>query len=313
MSCLGASRHHLLSGSDDSNVHVWSLARLLALDAEADLEPARTLSHHRAAVTALAVGPGAHPDTSLCVSASRDKTCILWNYQTGVALRTLLFPTFPLCVCLDAAARVLCLSMSDGAIYLVELFGEKPLLGSRSGEVTSTVVQIAAPFGVAPSDAGPAACLALSYDGTVLLSGHPRGQVLQWSLSDNSLPVELANLNAAVTNLQFVSPFSAAAQPSLRVQTVVKPSQADRKYTITAQFASDLAAETRLRPMLELAGFPQDVLEHAISSLHQPSAGSAGDHELQRQNEELLEIVDEQQALYKQTLHRYAEARAGRP
>ena len=304
------SRFHLLSGSDDSNVHVWTLPRLLEMGSAVEDEPDRTLSNHRAAVTSLVVGQSSNPDTNLCVSASKDKTCLVWNYRSGTLLRTLLFPASPLCLALDPGARALSASCEEGSIYVVELFGEKPLLGPHSAEEPSTVVQVSAPFGSAPADAGPASCLALTYDGTALLSGHPRGRVLQWNLSDNSLPVELANLGAAVTNLAFVPPLS-AAEPALKVQTVVKPSQADRTYTITAQFEADLGPETEFRSLLNTAGFPRNALEEAILSLQQPAAGAAGDQELQKQNEQLLEIVNEQRALYQETLRHYAGAKPG--
>ena len=267
-------------------------------------EPDRTLSNHRAAVTSLVVGHSSNPDTNLCVSASKDKTCILWNYQSGVPLRTLLFPASPLCLALDPGARALSVSTEDGSVYLVELFGEKPLLGPHSAEAASTVVQISAPFGLAPPDSGPASCLALTYDGTALLSGHTRGGILQWNLSDNSLPVELANLNAAVTNLAFVPPLS-AARPTVRVQTVVKPSQADRKYTITAQLEADPGPGTEFQSLLSTPGFPRDVLENAIMSLQQPAGGGITDQELQTQNKQLLEIINEQRALHKETLQHY--------
>lgn len=212
----------------------------------------------------------------------------------------------------------------------MELFGEPPLLGpgSSSSSATAAATQVSTPFGLAPSDAGPATCLGLSYDGTILLSGHPRGRILQWSLAENSLPTELASLNAAVTNLAFVPPLSAAAATTMRVQTVVKPSQADRKYTLTAHLEADLGPETRFKSLLDCPGFPRDLLENAALSFHQsaappPGIGAAAaanttttptpdQEDLQRQNEELLEIINEQRALYKQTLQRYAEAKASR-
>ena len=235
---------------------------------------------------------------------------MIWNYQSGMALRTLLFAAAPLCLALDPGARSLSVSSEEGSIYLVELFGEKPLLGPHAAEEPSTVVRISAPFGVAPPDAGPASCLALTYDGTALLSGHPLGRVLQWNLSDNSLPLELVNLNAAVTNLALVPPLSAAAAHT-RAQTVVKPSQADRNYTLTTQFEADLGPETEFHSLLSTPGFPRGALEEAVLSLQQPLGGAAGDQELQRQNEQLLEIVNEQRALYNELLRQYAGAKTG--
>ena len=238
VSCLAVTPYHVLSASDDSNINVWSLARLLELGADPGHEPDLTLSNHRGAITDLAVGPGTNAETNLCVSASKDKTCILWNYQSGQVLRTLLFPAAPLCISLDPCARALFVAGEDGGLYLVELFGDKPLLGSRSAELASILVQVNAPLGVADDDAGSPSCLALNYDGTAVFTGHTKGKILRWSLTDNAHPTEVANLNASVTNVVF-EPLMPEDKPC-RTATVVKPNQTKRQYTFTTQLDGHL-------------------------------------------------------------------------
>ncbi|EFX02134.1 ribosomal assembly complex component [Grosmannia clavigera kw1407] len=380
VSCLQTTSHHVLSGSDDSNVHVWSLSQLLALggaggassngtSSSDDPEPEHTLARHRAAVTALVVGSSASRDTSLCASASRDKTVVLWNYQTGVALRTLLFAAVPTCLALDPVARALYVATDDstissaaaaassantavtaataGHIFALELFGDKPLLGARGAEAASTAASITKSFGAVPEEAGPANCLSLSYDGATLLSGHPRGRLLQWNLGDGAssngagstaLPVELANLNAAITNVVFVAPAALTARVVPRklisAQTVVKPSQAGRSYSVAVKF--DEEPSTDFDALLHEPGFPGQSLQKAIMALQQSESqeqvqeqmqeqpepaseaasseagDAAGDSKLRRQNAELLEIINEQQALYQQALQRCADLEAAR-
>ncbi|KAF4970875.1 hypothetical protein FSARC_2145 [Fusarium sarcochroum] len=292
VSCLAVTPYHILSGSDDSNINVWSLSRLLELDAqvEQEQEPDLTLSNHRGAITSLAVGPGTNSETSICVSASKDKTCIIWNYQTGQLLRTLLFPTFPLCACLDPSARALFVSSEAGAVYLVELFGgDKPLLGSRSTELPSIVVQVNTPLAVSDPDVGQPSCLALTYDGTSILSGHTKGKILRWSLADNAHPTDVANLNASVTNLRFMPPLS-TEQPTKAVN-IVKPNQNLKRYNFTAQLTTDLGEETRLSQMLATNGFPSQSLETAISSMTNPS-DEKQDDELARQDAQFRSIIN---------------------
>lgn len=306
---MAATPYHVLTGSDDSDIHVWSLPQLLELDSATEPEPQRSLSNHRAAITALSTSPSVSSDTNFCVSASKDKSCIIWNYQTGDALRTLLFPSFPLCLSLDPSSRAICVSCEDGALYLAELFAEKPLLGPQS-EDPSTVVQISQPFGATQPDVGPASCLSLSYDGTMLLTGHPRGQIMKWDIAENKSPVELANFNAAVTNVVFISPFP-SGKPT-KAANIIKPSQAERAYTFAGQLESCPTPETRFDSLLNATGFPQEAMESAIAALYQPLAESGGDQELQKKNEELWEIINEQRALQKQTLQRYVEAKSSR-
>ncbi|KAK3371943.1 WD40-repeat-containing domain protein [Podospora didyma] len=306
VSCVVATPYHVLTGSDDSNIQVWSLPQLLELDSTVEHEPERSLSNHRAAITGLSVSPSVSLDTNFCVSASKDKSCIIWNYQTGDVLRTLIFPSFPLCLSLDPSSRAVCVGCEDGSLYLAELFAEKPLLGPQS-EDASTVVQITAPFGATQPDVGPASCLSLSYDGTTLVTGHSKGQILKWDVVDNKTPVELANLNAAVSNIVFVSPFPTGR--ATKPVNITKPAQADQTYTFTTQFDSPSVSQTRFDSLLNTPGFPQDVLESAIAALQRPVAS---DPELKKQNEELWEIINEQRELQKATLQKYVEAKTTR-
>ncbi|KAF4448706.1 hypothetical protein F53441_7915 [Fusarium austroafricanum] len=290
VSCLAVTQYHILSGSDDSNINVWSLSRLLELDAQTEQEPDMTLSNHRGAITSLTVGSGTNPETSICVSASKDKTCIIWNYQTGQLLRTLLFPTFPLCARLDPSARALFVSSEAGAVYLVELFGgDKPLLGSRSTELPSIVVQVNTPLAVSDPELGQPLCLALTYDGTSILSGHAKGKILRWSLAENGHPTDVANLNASVTNLCLIPPLS-AEQPTKAV-SIVKPNQSLKRYNFTAQLTTDLGERTKLDQLLETNGFPSESLQTAISSVTNPS-DSQEDDELARQDAQFRAIIN---------------------
>jgi pre-rRNA-processing protein IPI3 len=307
---MAATDYYLLTGSADSNIQVWAVARLLELDKTDEHEPERTLSNHRAAITALTISQSVNRDTSICVSASRDKSCIIWNYQTGEALRTLLFPSPPLALCLDPCARAFYVSADNGSMFAVELFAEKPLIGGQSAEASSTVVQVSSSFGAVPQETGPASCLSLSYDGTVLLSGHPNGQILRWDLSTKATATEVANLNAAVSNLLFVSPMPLSR--SVRAVNIVKPFLGSRSYNFTAQLESDQVSDTRLDKMLDSKGFSHDTLQQAIFSLQQPgsTAGATPDDALRKENEDLWNIINEQRALQKKTMQRYVEAKS---
>ncbi|KAI0551419.1 WD40-repeat-containing domain protein [Xylaria curta] len=305
VTCIAVTPYHLLTGSDDSNVHVWSLSRLLELNSTTEHEPQETLSNHRAAITALAVSKSVNPDTNICISASKDKSCVVWNYQLGTPLRTLLFPSAPISLTLDPCARAFYASTEDRSLYAVDLFGEKALFGPESSE-GSAAVQVSTAFGAAPQEAGPATCLGLNYDGTILLSGHSGGQVRRWDLSSRADSTELASLNAAVTNIKFVSPL-ASSNPT-RPMTVVKPFLGNRSYNFSSRIESDTVGETRFSKMLNSNGIPQEMLEQAILSFQEPAGNTAGDAELQKENEELWEIINEQRALQKKTLQRYVEA-----
>lgn len=292
ISCVAATPFHVLTASDDSNINVWSLARLLEFESQAELEPELVLSNHRGAITDLVVGPGTNPHTNVCVSTSRDKTCIVWNYRTGQILRTLLFPSAPLCVALDPGARAAIVAAEGGSLFAVEFFGSRPLLGSQAEDPGSIVIQVNEPLGTADEEVGETQCLAMSYDGTTVLTGHARGKIMKWTLSPGSHPTELANLNASVTNLSFtpVLPDEKRLMPG----TLVKPNHNQRLYAVMAQLGRDLPKQTRFDRMISAQGFPDDVLEEAVAAL--------GTSELPNDEYLLSRIADQYRAQQKAEL-----------
>ncbi|KAK7743903.1 Pre-rRNA-processing protein ipi3 [Cytospora paraplurivora] len=294
VSCVTSTPHYLLTGSDDSNVQVWSLAQLLERESNGDdQEPLVSFSNHRGAITAVAAAVGDNPETSICVSASKDKTCIIWNYRTGAVLRTLLFPASPISLALDPCQKGVYVSTEDASIFSVEFFGPKPLLGPDS-EDASTVVQVSSPFCTVPPESGPASCLGLTYDGTVLLSGHPKGQIHAWSMTESqsvSGAKVLTNLNAAVTNIAMVPPLTAGTKAT-KALTIIKPSDVQRAYNFTAQYEADLKSETSFQAMVKTPGFSPDVLETAISAFLQPADNGADEEVSQRQIDEQWEILN---------------------
>lgn len=277
VSCIAVTPYHVLSASDDSNINVWSKARLLELDAQAELEPELVLSNHRGGITDLVAAPGSNSETSICVSASKDKTCIVWNYRTGQVLRTLLFPAAPASLSLDPFARALCVAVEGGAVFLVEMFGEKPLLGGFAPEPPSIVVQVQNALAIADEGTGDTLCMARSLDGSSILTGHTCGRVLRWNLAPSAPPVQLTNLNSAVTNLVFSPVLSEKKQ--IRPHAVVKPNQAQKQHIFTAQLqACGDPKPSRLDEMLNAQGFSEKTIEEALIAFQDSqSAGSEAD------------------------------------
>lgn len=267
----------------------------MELDAQGEAEPELVLSNHRGAVTDLVAGPGVNPETSLCVSASRDKTCIVWNYRTGQLLRTLLFPAPLVSLALDPAARAIFVGADGGAVFLVELYGDKPLLGSRAEEPPSIVVQVHEQLAPADDEAGEINCASCNHDGTAFLTGHKNGRILRWTLVPNAPPTQLANLNASVTNVIF-SPLL-PAEEKIKPHTIVKPNQAQRQHVLTAQL-KDSRYRSRFDELLNTPGFPQSALEEALESF---SSGTADQQARASVDIESLGISQDLMASMKET------------
>jgi pre-rRNA-processing protein IPI3 len=280
----------------------------MSLASTAPPEATRNLSNHRAAVTSLVMGHSSS-SANICISASKDNTCIVWNYITGELLRTFLLPTTPISLALDPCDRGFYVGFLDGSIRLIDLFQPSSSTNSLyDPNLQATPVQVTSdPLSGAPSEAGATFCLGLSYDGTILLSGHENGKILQWDAGPRKFSSEVADLNAPVNNLKMLSPFQDSY--AAKAVMVVKPKLGEGNHAFTGQFTQSLASG-RLTEIIQTVGFPADVLETAIMEFSAPvsSTSSAGDAKLRKENEDLWAIVNEQRALQKRTYDKYREA-----
>ncbi len=310
VSCLAATRSYLISGSEDSNLHVWSVPRVLSLSANDTPEPLRSLSNHRAAITNVSLGHSAST-TNICVSASKDNTVIIWNYLSGDLLRTFLLTSTPLCLALDPCDRGVYVGFEDGSLQLIELIQPDstvhPLYDTT---LQDTPVQITLPSWSAPSDVGSALCIGLNYDGTILLSGHASGKLVQWDTGRRCYSAEAADLNSPITNLIMMSPFP--TKTMTRPSAVVKPKLGKGNYVFTAQL-NGIPRSSPFDEVVAMQGFPSDMLENAISRFSAPLSSSAsGDDPLPKENEELWKVINEQRTLQKETWDKYTKLKNSR-
>lgn len=293
-----------LSGSPDAMVHVWSLAQILSFAPDTDRSPVQTLSTHRAPITALVVG---HSSTSanIAVSASEDKSAIVWDYHTGQLLRTYLLPDMPRAMALDPADRALYLAYADGSLHTVNFYDDmqKTTPADTLRDPTSSHRPLQpsskARFGADSQKLGAAAALTLTWDGQTLVSGHSTGKVAVWDISKGAYLQTVANLPGPVTNLALLEPtgFPNAPEPTFKMQTVVRPRQDNGiisgstaippNYTLTMQLngrlrgptvsATDLNAdEAAFEEALMHPSFPQAILDASLAELAAWDPSSSG-------------------------------------
>jgi pre-rRNA-processing protein IPI3 len=308
---VDTTNNFLLTGSPDTNVHVWSIPTLLSFSTSSStydpsqpspFSPVHTLSNHRDAITALVTGHS-HSRANIAVSASKDKTCVVWDYQAGKMLHTFLLATTPLCATLDPADRALYVGFDDGSVQLIDFFkgqsSENPLYDAQK---THTPTQpSASDRWQAALEASPILSMDLSYDGSSLLTGHENGKVLQWDTGTGQSHGDvIADLIAPVTNLLMQRPqgFSHVTLPSSKSINIVKPSldssvvgegSADvpRDYTYKAQFSQSISlprfskrttyqAEQHDELMDDFeeamchSSFPTDLIEEGLKALSAP-------------------------------------------
>ncbi|MCJ1308302.1 Pre-rRNA-processing protein ipi3 [Agyrium rufum] len=296
---------HLLSGSSDSNAQIWDVPALLSFSSgtaqygQASRQSSlRTLSRHRAAVTCVGFGHS-HGAYNIAVTGSADKTLIVWDYEAGELLHIFLLAETPLCAAIDPADRAVYTGFDDGSIQMIDLYHG----ASASQSIRSTTTE-EVPIEPRPTDRWlilqepdttdkPASkstlCLSLSYDATVLLSGHQNGEVRTWHVAKGSSNSTLVDLQSPVTNIHMLPPsgFPNQKKHPLKTLNVVKPrydssmsgigngqsGTVPLNYILAAQFSSTVSRRRRnpsitkpFEHIISQPGFPPDYLAQSLSS-----------------------------------------------
>ncbi|KAL8731557.1 MAG: hypothetical protein Q9181_004259 [Wetmoreana brouardii] len=320
----------LLSGSSDSNLHVWSLPSLLSFSQPSSNDPSqprpyspiRTLTNHRAPINAVLFGHSASK-ANFAISASKDQTCVIWDYFNGTVLHIYLLSENPLSLALDPADRAAYTGYSDGSVQILDFYRQPSLIHPHyDPNQQSTPTQPPPPDRWYPpgTSSSPALCIQISYDSTTLLSGHENGKCHTWNIAKGKHNTQLADITLPVTNLTILPPtgFPSPRQPNIKLHNVVKPryesslldgtssggaignatsSGIPINYTFTAQFLSSLPhpdeTPSHLRELdeaLNHPSFPTHMLEEGITelaSLNHPSSSSQHSHQGTSGNNEI--------------------------
>lgn len=300
VSCLSVlpGNNLILSGSADSNIHVWSLPQLVSFTQSqsrssndpAPNSPLRTFSNHRSGITALACGHS-RSLSNFAVSASSDGTCYIWSVGDCQVLRTILFPSAPRCFAVDPVDRAMYAGIEDGSIQHFDFYNDQEHQHLQAS-VSSHPQQLHTKdsWSSSSADIGSVECLTLSYDGTTLLSGHASGKILSWDIAKHRVQKVIADLGQSVTNIAMQRPEGLPAKrPHIEVKTVVKPKldQSSSTQTSTSGIPTDYSLQVQIAShqpsglltpphesdfhiILSHPTFPKSLLDEAVLDLSFP-------------------------------------------
>jgi pre-rRNA-processing protein IPI3 len=329
--CITPKNEYILSGSADSSIHLWSLARLVSFEQPSDgygseepsNAPAQTFSGHRTAITALACGHSLIA-TNFAVSASDDGTCYVWHISTCQVLRTLLLPSFPVSVTLDPADRAIYFGCNDGRIQAWDIFlhAAKSNVPLASSSTLPPIQLLDKDSWSAPStDLGLASCLTISYDGTSLLSGHANGAIIRWDVAKHRILNEITNLGQPVTNIAMLNPegFPNEKKAKYVIPQIIKPNLefaslrnngtcgVPAKYSLHVMITNSTTDSEidEFEEALTGPGIPQAMLDAAIHSIAlgsapyaQPSTETTALAKTERLEEEVTKLKQQLAAVH---------------
>ena len=223
--------------------------------------PELIFSNHRSAITGLSVSSG-HMSSSFAVSIAKDSTCMAWDFRTGNSLRVFLLPSPAISLAIDPADRVIYTGSEDGSIQKLNLLTDP----SHTGRVVNANENIEAPIQPLSRDrwssstisAQPALTIALSYDGTTLLSGHFDGKLHSWDVGKGRYERCSLDQPGAISNIIILPPSGLSRGPAAHTKGIAieKPkidtfqnqggsdqqqeSSVPLRYSFKAQFTSEL-------------------------------------------------------------------------
>ncbi|QIW99242.1 hypothetical protein AMS68_004760 [Peltaster fructicola] len=317
ITCLAVDdSNFLVSSSADATARVWSLPALLSFQSDVQsAAPITTFDAHRSGITAVALGHSANL-RNYAITISEDKTCLVWDYHTASTFFTFLLVAVPRCVDFDPADRAAYVGYEDGSVQQLDLLS---IAKSRTRSGDAIQLGEKKRWKTPDSSHGTALALAVSFDGTTVLSGHQSGAIIAWDVANGhmrSLPLH-SPFTRPVTSLRFL-PIAGMANEMkhYNIETIVKPKFGvfhTTDYTVPGNYAAQLHlnAVTRrssFQEALAAPTIPQSWLDEGLNELagwsqpDQPLNGdrdddfmafedSAPSQDLQRQNQELKKQI----------------------
>ncbi|KAK9475281.1 WD40-repeat-containing domain protein [Dipodascopsis tothii] len=171
----------LVTAGGDGRISSWRVLDLVTAAAGyRPVQPVASASQHSLAVTALAAGPGGDQRLYSC---SDDRTLRVWDLRTLRAAQTAVFPERLTSVALDPAERCVYVGCADGRVFQLDLVGRA--VGRAGADVIEIDAVTHGQQAARPLHHHTAAVggLAVSTDGTRLVSGSLDGRVHVWDTS----------------------------------------------------------------------------------------------------------------------------------
>lgn len=277
---VDSASNFFISASADSTAQVWSLPKLLSFETDVDARtPALAFTSHRSRISDIALGHSA-THQNFAASVSDDKTCLLWNYHDGAILATFLLSYTPVAIQLDAADRAIYVGYDDGSLQQIDLYD---VATSRSKSVQNGSQITFQPgdkrrWTQADDTNGSLLCLAMSFDSTLVLTGHQSGAVSAWDVATGHMRLLALQppMPGPVTNL-LLCPMGIASDCNIGVQMVVKPkfaamvsdtSSIPLSYAMHLQLGSTVhATESAFQRALRAPSVPQEMLDDGLAEL----------------------------------------------
>ncbi|TPX68869.1 hypothetical protein SpCBS45565_g02821 [Spizellomyces sp. 'palustris'] len=191
-----------ITGGEDAVANVWLLSRVLDPNSESVSSPHRSLSGHALPISDIVFGVGLFANSRL-FTTSIDRTCKIWEAASGELLATIVFPKAISSLVVDVTETRLYAGATEGTIYQTNLYSRNAdgdTVGLRKGAVEDAD----ADGGTLLGHSQGVTSLALSLDGSLLLSGSEDCTAIVWDTTSRQCLRTLSNHKAPVTDVKIL-------------------------------------------------------------------------------------------------------------
>lgn len=211
-----ADNSYLVSAGKDARILVWKISDLVAFDAteEKIIKPVHVISDHSLEITDIFINNSIAQDAKL-YTVSKDSTIRVYSLFTFQLLSTFIVSGVIESMVVDSADRAIFIGLQNGNIRQIDLYTANKatnILEAQGGagriltlaedhELKSTITYHA-PQAVKK--------LALSLDGSLIISGDDKGRVVVSDIVSKQVVKELKEVTGSVANIQVLSSYPTA-------------------------------------------------------------------------------------------------------
>lgn len=267
---------HFVSGGEDGQVMIWSLSAAVGDRYRvSNVEPLHSFSDHALPVTDLWIGCGGL--AAILVTASKDRTCKLYDMASGTMLMSLVFQEIVTAITLDRIECSLFVGTSLGNIYHHRL---QPPPRTREYHITEED-KVNNKFS---GHTKAVTCLAVSLDEQTLMSGSEDTNVITWNIPSRSLLKTIPH-KGAITNAIFITTPQAMFDREVKLQLIAKNFQ-----RMISSADNDENETIEIMHTHDLCSFKNDTNNYQLSSYNSGTNGES--QKLHAVNENKSDVND---------------------
>ncbi|KAH3673117.1 hypothetical protein WICPIJ_009909 [Wickerhamomyces pijperi] len=211
-----ADNSYLVSAGKDARILVWKISDLVAFDSteEKIIKPAHVISDHSLEITDMFINNNIAQDSKL-YTVSKDSTIRVYSLFNFQLLSTFIVSGIVESIVVDSADRAIFIGLQNGNIRQIDLYEANKasnILEAKGGagriltlaedhELKSTITYHAP---------HPVKRLALSLDGSLIISGDEKGRVVVSDIVSKQVVKELKEVTGSVANIQVLSSYQTA-------------------------------------------------------------------------------------------------------